>query len=151
VRCERGGDAGESGNSGVFEELAGGQGEAGFAGAGDDLDGEDGVAADFEKVVGSADAVEAEDLDPDGGQGLLGGGGGWDEGAGGGGAFGGGGGEGFAVELSVRRDGEFFGKGKRGRRLWRGEGGSGEGGGGRRGGGAGRRGMVERRTLNAER
>ena len=66
--------AGEGRDGRVFEEQARGDGESCFAGAGDDLDGEDGVAADFEKIVSSADAVEAQDGGPDVGEGSFGGG-----------------------------------------------------------------------------
>ena len=92
----------------MLEELARGEDEACLAGAGDDLDREDGVAADFEKVVSSADAVKAEDLGPDGGKDGFGRGGGGEERAAAGGVGGSGGGKGFAVEFSVRGDGEFF-------------------------------------------
>jgi len=56
----------------MAEQVTGQQAEPCAAGAGDDLDGQDGVAAEFEEVVVDADLVDAQDVGPDGGDGLFG-------------------------------------------------------------------------------
>ena len=72
--CFRGGDDGGEVSDGlVIEEVFWGEQEAGFAGLGDDEDRKDRVAAEFEKVVVHADAFEAEDALPDGGERGFGG------------------------------------------------------------------------------
>ncbi len=55
----------------VLEDVVGGQVQAGLTRAGDELDGEDGVTSQLEEVVVQPDAGYAEQLGPDGGQGLL--------------------------------------------------------------------------------
>jgi hypothetical protein len=55
----------------VLEEELWREVEASAASAGDELEAEDGVAAELEEVVVDADAVEAKDLSPEGGQPLF--------------------------------------------------------------------------------
>src|SRR6218665_2642706 len=55
----------------VLEELLGVDLQALLAGTGDHLDGDDGIAAQLEEVVVDADAREAEEFTPDGGETQL--------------------------------------------------------------------------------
>src|SRR5205807_2843721 len=111
------------------------------AGAGDDRDGQDGVAAEFEEVVVDADLVQAQDVGPDGGDGVFGGGG--RGGVPGGGVLFGGG-QGAAVEFAVGGQGEGVQGDERGGDHVVGEGGGQVGAqvGGVWGGGAGGGGQV---------
>src|SRR5207302_743509 len=111
--CLRGGCR-QLGDGRMAEQVAGQQGEPGAAGAGGDLDGQDGVAAELEEVVVDADVVQAEDVGPDGGDGVLGGGARGDVAGGGGGVAAAGGG-GAVVQLAVggQREGVQGGVGGR--------------------------------------
>ncbi|BBX15724.1 hypothetical protein MDUV_05840 [Mycolicibacterium duvalii] len=82
-------DARQSGDGLLDEDVAWSAGQSGGAGLGDDLHGQDAVAAEVEEGVVDADAVAAEDVRVDAGEGFL-------RGVGGG---------------TVRGDGAGFGRG----------------------------------------